>query len=60
MALGRIESQELCYMPAAMTADAVTADCNEQPQTGIANTDSSAAVKQAMLLSQIHSRRFRE
>jgi len=54
---GRIESRVLRYMP-AMTTDAVNSDltttvCSEQ--TGV-----DAATKRAMLLSRIHSRRFRE
>jgi len=64
---GRIESRVLRYMP-AMTADKsdLSPVHSEQPAAAAAAADdddvasASSATKQAMLLSLIHSRRFRE
>lgn len=64
MMVGRIESRVLRYMP-AVTADAVNsdlsaADCTEQPAADAVNMHSSSSTERALLLSRIHSRRFRE
>jgi len=65
MMAGRIESRVLRYMP-AMTTDAVqsdpsTAECSmQQPAAGVTGMNLSSATKRAVLLSRIHSRRFRE
>ena len=69
MEAGRIESRVLRYMPAT-TADVVKsdtlsmADCGmQQPAADAADVayiSLSSATKRAMLLSRIHSRRFRE
>jgi len=61
---GRVEKQMLHYMP-AVTADAVnhdllTADLSQQPAADADDINLSSATKRAMLLSRIHSRRFRE
>ena len=65
MMAGRIESRVLRYMP-EMTTDAVqsdpsTAECSvQQPAADVTGVNLSSATKRAMLLSRIHSRRFRE
>jgi len=65
MAAGRLESRLLRYMP-AMTTDVVSVDeatticSSQQPDADIDITSLSSAERRAMLLSRIHSRRFRE
>jgi len=62
--VGRIEERVLRYMPVMTTevvnSDLSTAACSEQSAADAANGNSSSATKRAMLLSRIHSRRFRE
>jgi len=65
MVAGRLESRLLRYMP-AMTTDVVSVDeattvCSSlQPDADVDIASLSSAERRAMLLSRIHSRRFRE
>jgi len=65
MMAGRIESRMMRYMPVrttdAVKSDLFTADCSvQQPGADATGMNLSSAAKRAMLLSRIHSRRFRE
>jgi len=62
---GHIESRVQRYMPAVMTdaaTDDLSAAVGSMPQTAddATSLNLSSATKRAVLLSRIHSRRFRE